>query len=107
MCRLQRCSVATALPFVDTSHGNLRIYMKLVMGLRVTGYLPLYFQGYRISILLSVICHNVILCSILVYFKGYEILNTIIMGILASLNAISACLLQWILLTLYTSLMYV
>ena len=54
------------------------------MGFRDTGYLPFFFQGYRIvSILLSGIWNTVI--NILVTFTDIEYLGKLIMGIFASL----------------------
>ena len=53
-------------------------------GFRDTGYLPFYFQGYRIlSILLPGIWDTVF--NILVAFRDIDYLGKLIMGILANL----------------------
>ena len=61
------------------------------MWLMVTGYLPLYFQGYGISILLPVICHNVKLCSIFGLLKGICDINHKNYGDICKLKC-NACL---------------
>ena len=54
------------------------------MGFRDTGYLPFYFQGYRIlSILLPRIWDT--LFTIFVTFRDIEYLGNLIMGIFANL----------------------
>ena len=60
-----------------------------------TGYLPFYFQRYRIlSILLPGIRDTVF--NIFVSFRAIEYIETIITGIFANLKGILACLLQGI-----------
>ena len=64
-------------------------------GFRDTGYLPFYFQGYRIlSILLPGIWDTVF--NILVTFRDIDYLGKLIMGIFADSKGILACLLQGI-----------
>ena len=54
------------------------------MGFRDTGYLPFYFQGYRVlSILLPGIWDTVF--NIFVTFRDIEYLGKLIMGIFANL----------------------
>ena len=65
------------------------------MGFRDTGYLPFYYQGYRIlSILLPGIWDTVF--NIFVTFRDIEYLGKVIIGIFVSLLGILACLLQGI-----------
>ena len=59
-------------------------YSGLYRGFRDTGYLPFYFQGYRIlSILLPGIWDTVF--NIFVTFRDIEYLGNLIMGIFANL----------------------
>ena len=67
----------------------------LYRGSRETGYLPFYFQGYRIlTILLPGIWDTWF--NISVTSRDIENLGKLIMGIFADLKGIFACLLQGI-----------
>ena len=69
-------------------------YEGLYRGFRDTGYLPFYFQGYRIlSILLPGIWDTVF--NIFVTFRDIDYLGNLIMGMFANLKGILARLLPW------------
>ena len=67
----------------------------LYRGLRDTGYLPFYFQGYRILFILLPGIWDIV-SNIFLTFRDIEYLGKLILGLFTRVLGILACLLQGI-----------